>query len=264
MTLQKCFGLFWDLGEVQCNKCTIKKECLHKFATDTLLKLQQQNPGITEAGLSEKTRVSEFGIRHALHYRADIGFDPITTNTTETEFMATQTKKKATKKQPPKKRAAQSRSKATTKAAESNEVLNPPKTTSVQTASDVVDPKTGWFVNPVLEPGREKFWSYRHNLIRWQRERERSPAIAALKINQILETEWPRKSGLVHRVKVLKGRYLYQNRSYPTLYAVTKVIVGVKPRLKQSQIKGRPPGVRYIPDYSAPKFWRLGQYQWKK
>jgi len=104
-------------------------------------------------------------------------------------------------------------------------------------------------------------WKARYDEKRWRRERERSPEIAALTPGRLLRVshhdQW-------YECKVMKRGYVFQNRLYPTLYAVTKAAVGVREVPRQLKHGHRPEGVRYLSPYSAAKFWKLGRYENKR
>ena len=148
---------------------------------------------------------------------------------------------------------------------------------------EVVDRPTmaGAFVTPAKVPAKSKqrsaktvseragtrTWNPLYDQKRWERERERSPVLAQLRPGQVLTREWPPKSGTHVQVKVLKHRYQWQDREYPTLYSTVKAITGVKASPKQKKENGtRPKGNRSLAPWSAVKFFRdsliqLGCYQ---
>jgi hypothetical protein len=138
-------------------------------------------------------------------------------------------------------------------------------------ATPVVDPAIrawGQDVTPagsavvrVLRVGLE--WRPQYDEIRWRRERERTPAIAALTPGMVLITQY---KGKEYRCKVMKRGYVFRGQLHPTLYSVTKMAVGTReaPRQRHGKNKKRPEGIRNLVPYSAAKFWHLGQYEPKR
>lgn len=60
---------------------------------------------------------------------------------------------------------------------------------------------------------------------RWNRERLRSPEIAAIAVGAKLTREFNKR---VYEVECCDGYWLYDSREFPTLYAVTMEITGSK------------------------------------
>lgn len=89
---------------------------------------------------------------------------------------------------------------------------------------------------------------------RWQRERERTPEIAALKTGQVLTVPF---DGKEHQVTVLKEGYQYDGNRFPTLYSIVKEITGTVERQKQLIEGKRPQGTRQLCNWSAVRFFRL-------
>ncbi|OGO08172.1 MAG: hypothetical protein A2Y61_00375 [Chloroflexi bacterium RBG_13_60_13] len=116
---------------------------------------------------------------------------------------------------------------------------------------------------PAKEPGSPKRWSEEQNLARFHRERERNPLIRRLPVGYVLQRTWPYQDprGPIHRVIVGRRSYRYQDREYPTLYAVVQAIAGVKEYGKQMRIPGqedsRPEGKKLSTSWSVTKFFGL-------
>ncbi len=97
----------------------------------------------------------------------------------------------------------------------------------------------------VLDPwGKHTFQN------RFQRDMDR----LGLSPGQVLKTTHKKAE---YQCKVASGHYLYDGRQFPTLYAVTKEVVGTESRDKQLVEGKRPEGTREICNYSAGKFWGL-------
>lgn len=107
---------------------------------------------------------------------------------------------------------------------------------------------------PVMNQPTRK-WDAVHNKSRWERERERSPLIAALPLGMKLRRVWKGEETLT---EVKKGYYLHNGTRYPTLNSVMVSIMGLKPYPKQLLSDGtRPKGVRYMTAWSAPRWFGL-------
>jgi hypothetical protein len=84
---------------------------------------------------------------------------------------------------------------------------------------------------------------------RWNRERLRSPEIAAIAIGSHITREF---EGKVHQVTCCDGFWLYDGQEFPTLYAVTMAITGAK---EYDRADGKEK--RSMSNWSAARFFRL-------
>lgn len=84
---------------------------------------------------------------------------------------------------------------------------------------------------------------------RWEKERERTPAVMALKPGATFEREY---KGKLHKVTYQKGHVDYLGKKYPSLAAVMTEIVEVK-TFKRADGK-----TRTMTDWSVPRFFQLG------
>lgn len=100
----------------------------------------------------------------------------------------------------------------------------------------------------------QKHWGEKTFEDRHERERKRSALIRLLKPGMVLKTTYKKR---VCEVTVINGGYKVQGQVVPTLYMATLPFVGTEQRPRQAQEGKRPPGTRYVSDYSAAKFWRL-------
>jgi hypothetical protein len=85
----------------------------------------------------------------------------------------------------------------------------------------------------------------------WERERARSPAVAALALGQTLTKNY---RGLEVCVQYCEGWVEWSGQRWPTLSSVKDAVVGLKDYPAQH---GRP-GSRAMTDWSTSRFFRLG------
>jgi hypothetical protein len=96
-------------------------------------------------------------------------------------------------------------------------------------------------------------WGEHTHQARWVREREKSAMIRNLKVGSTLSRVY---KGQLVTVKVKDGYYLWDNRQFPTLYAVVKAVVGEGEYAKRADKDGnRPEGKRKLSTWSATKFF---------
>ena len=166
-------------------------------------------------------------------------------------------KKSADKKAPAKKAPAKkAASKKSTSKKAATPASHPSKAGSAKPARDPARSEDK-SVRLVSAPAGTREWGEKHNAARWRRERKH-PLISKLKPGMRLQREW---AGEIHRVMVKKGGYSYRGQDYPTLYAVTKSIVGTRECPKQLLGDGtRPKGKRELVAWSGLRFWRLQAY----
>jgi len=166
-------------------------------------------------------------------------------------------KKSADKKAPAKKAPAKKvASKKSTSKKAATPASHPSKAGSAKPARDPArsEDKSARLVSA---PAGTREWGEKHHDARWRRERKH-PLIAKLKPGMRLQREW---AGEIHRVMVKKGGYRYRGQDYPTLYSVTKAVVGTRPSPKQFLDDGtRPKGTRELVAWSGLRFWRLQVY----
>lgn len=177
------------------------------------------------------------------------------------------TKKKTTKAAAKPKPKAKPKSKAKPKTTAKTK----PKAAPKKKGATSRPPKAGVSAKPAKAPAKSKkgsatsasaqagdrTWSPEHDQVRFNRERKRSPVLAQLKPGQTLKREWPPKSGETVEVRVLKGRYKFQDQEFPTLYSAVKEIVGTIQCPKQLREDGtRPQGKRKLVNWSAAKFFK--------
>lgn len=84
---------------------------------------------------------------------------------------------------------------------------------------------------------------------RWQRERQRSPEIAAIAVGTKLVREFNNR---LYEVECCDGHWLYDSRQFPTLYAVTMEITGPK---EYDRADGKEK--RAMSNWSASRFFGL-------
>jgi hypothetical protein len=236
-----CFSLYWTNQEGEegdlCRECLFAKLCSDEFLKVTLPKAEKKlGLGATTAQLAAALNVTEPDVLFAQSERKARGIAAPKlkrrpTRAGSAKSAAGPAKSRAPKKAPPKAKAKQA-AKPKAKAPASKK-----KKPSVQTAAAPAS-KTG------------------EKLSRWERERNRSKAIAALTPGTVLKTTY---KGEEYQCKVLKGAYQYQGEEYPTLYAVTAAAIGTVARPKQVQGSHRPEGERHTCNYSAAKFWKLNK-----
>lgn len=328
MDIPQCYGEYWEgLEGSACMACHIKGDCLARFATGKLVKVQQQlGEKATPKAIAEATGIAEAAIVLALQFQKNVGLNkssapkeaeapappmqepepmmpppqdaPVVTeppppppiseeepgepegssvdgeeaiqkegteNVKKPKKASKKPAKKAvakpkkTAKKPAKKTAKKSAKKPAKKPAKKKTAAkNPPMAgTSAKPVTVPAKPKKGKSATSASEQAGDRTWSPEHDQSRWERERERSPVLAKLKPGQKLRREWPLKSGEQVEVKVLKGRYRFQGKDYPTLYSVVKEITGTKLHQKQLRPDGsRPEGKRKLSAWSATKFFR--------
>ena len=284
-----------------CVGCFVKDDCLAKFVTGTLVRYQQKlGAKATPEALAEESGVKVEAIRVVLQFQANIGMGqagkaeaedevsdvampppapplsedqkvippPIEGGISKDKAPAKKAtskklpvekadKKSADKKAPAKKAPAK---KAASKKAPAKKAAtpasHPSKAGSAKPARDParLEDKS---VRLVSAPAGTREWSEKHHDARWRRERKH-PLIAKLKPGMRLQREW---AGEIHRVMVKKGGYRYRGQDYPTLYSVTKAVVGTRPSPKQFLDDGtRPKGTRELVAWSGLRFWRLQVY----
>lgn len=85
---------------------------------------------------------------------------------------------------------------------------------------------------------------------RFERERRRSPKVAALRPGQRLKREY---KGETHVVTVAKSHYTYRGEQYATLYSIVMAITGAHEYARQ----GGQGGTRVMSNWSVPKFFQL-------
>lgn len=88
---------------------------------------------------------------------------------------------------------------------------------------------------------------------RFQKERSRSPLLAALKPGNKLKETY---KGQEVEVVVKSDHYQYDGKQWPTLYSVVKEVTGTVERQKQLVEGKRPPGSRQLCNWSAVRFFR--------
>lgn len=232
-----CQGIFWEgIEGSDCTKidpksgksCSAVDECLAEFATKTLANIQAElGVAATPEKLAEVTCVDVKAIHLALAFQKNIGVGPTAEPLAEPA------------EPPPSEELPQVEAPGPQAEAPSEAVESP-----VQPA----DPP---------KKQRSKTWDPKHDAVRWERERKRSKLIAKLAPNTLLRRRY---KGEVYEVRVLASGYLYQDRKYPTLYAVVKEITGTIqcPRMKGKD-GTRKPGTRSLSNWSAARFFKLAE-----
>ena len=294
MSKSKCFGLYWE-GIESCpdcyEKCDSPKECLAKFATETLPKFQRNlKEAATIHNLAAVTGVKAEAILLAIDYqqqttKSESAGDP-KVPVDDKEECEVPRKKPPKKKAAPKKKETATKKKVApaTKTAQPKDTKKkppmkaaprkkaPPKSKG---ATPVNPPKAGAALHVAVPANRQggkpanrakgragskkpKPWSKEHNLARFKRERIRNPLVRALPEGYALEKEYPYKSKKIHRVIVHKDRYTYRSKDYPTLAAVIPAIAGMQAYPKQARRDGsRPEGTKQSVAWSVTKFFSL-------
>jgi len=87
-------------------------------------------------------------------------------------------------------------------------------------------------------------------LSRFERERARSPKVAALETGTVLEREF---GGKLWKVTVLTNGYKLDGKKFETLYSTVVHIAGTQEYDRQGDNSGK----RAMANWSSPKFWRL-------
>ncbi len=180
---------------------------------------------------------------------------------TEEQAVANPKVAKAKRSSKKKKAAAPGAKKKTKRKASSTKaVQNPPKAESAKRARDSASPKGTGKKKKSAPPARAQQAGGKDWMARWRRERKRSPQIGKLTPGCVVRGEYPQYSGTFHEVKVLKGKYQYQEKDYPTLYSVVIAITGTVARPQQLEMAGdqksRPKGTRPVSNWSAVKFFQ--------
>lgn len=89
------------------------------------------------------------------------------------------------------------------------------------------------------------------NVRRRERERARVPGLAELPEGTVLRRRY---DGQERRVRVVAGGYKFEQTTYPTLYAATMAITGVR-AFARRDAEAKVPH-RYMSSYSAGRFWK--------
>ncbi len=277
-----CFGLLWqgDYDEEYCKGCAVKNECLHVFALEQLPRVRSElGPKATLKIIAEHTKVMPEAIVDAVAYRRahltkphdtsdiskafDVGDEEsvplspdsdLAANHIDVEFNLVNN---AEEKPVAKKKKAPAKKKAKRKA-KSRSVDRPRRAGPAQRASGPVMTKLSSTSVKRATALALQTRNWGDDKKRWQRERDRTPAIAALTRGSTLTREY---KGETFKVKVLASSYKILNSSeeHPTLYSVTKAITGLYERQSQRKTTGeeksRPNGQRKLTNWSATKFW---------
>lgn len=169
------------------------------------------------------------------------------------------TKKKAAakKKAPAKKKAA---AKKTTKKAPAKKKAAPKKAAKKATAKKAAKKTAKKAAPKKAAPKKAKAKKSKpkksgETMTRFERERARSPKVAALKAGQKLTREY---DGKTYTVEVKKDHYVLKGlkggaQKHETLYATVVAIAGTKDYDRQ----GGGSGTRAMSNWSSPKFWKL-------
>lgn len=272
----ECFGIFWEAvdgacdlcggsgkgdgdavcqecrgtGRRGCLRCSFKHHCLDRFAETTLAKAQEVlGSSATPESLGEITQICPEAVLVAMAHqntkrevkRAPASDPPV-------QKPAADPKQK---KKPPKKKEAA--------AVKPPKKKRPPKAgPSVKRAAVPAKKKVA---KKRAKPAKARAGARRNQSRdnmeeRWQRERERSSAIAALPIGLRLKRPY---NGAWYQCRVKQGYYLFEGKKYATLYMVTKEITGTRkaPKQRNTETGERAEGTRQLCNWSAAKFWRL-------
>lgn len=264
-----CFGILWqgDHDEEYCRGCAIKGKCLDLFATEHIPRVREVlGPQATLKVIAERTKVMPEAILEALKYakvQREASGDAKAVTPEDVTIEATEkieNIKKETKAMSRKKKKAGAKKKATKRKAKPRRVDRPRKAGPVQRASGPVMAKLSLASVKHATALASQTRNWGDNEKRWQRERDRVPAIAALIQGSVIRREY---KGKIFEVKVLDGRYkiIQTGEEYPTLYAVTKAITGLHARQSQRKKPGneesRPEGHRKLSNWSATKFFAI-------
>jgi len=269
-----CYGEYWEgVPGSECfadGTCKEIDGCLASFATGKLVEYQKTlGPKATAQKLSEAAQVKPEAILLAINYQKEQGFDPFdvpppakdekvvdppSPDAANKEPAKKEPAKK--KKRPPAKKKAASKKKA--------EIANPKMTAPAKAAKEPVKAveKKGQTSAGVVKAQGSKDWGDQHDKNRWERERKRSPLIAQLTPGMKLTRDWKGEDIVVI---VRKGYYQFQEKKYPTLYSITKLVTGTHEAQCQKRADGsRPDGTRHLTNWSAAKFFRLAWLFQKK
>ena len=107
-----------------------------------------------------------------------------------------------------------------------------------------------------MPAGLSREWGDALDASRWDRERERCPELGRLMPGMKLSRVWKEQ---LYEVVVRKGAYQWEGSLYPTLYEITKRIVGLRYVPRQMRGGVRPPGLKKTPPWSALRFWKIPQ-----
>ncbi len=249
--------LWEAVGDSPCVKCTVKTSCLKQFASVRIPMLLEElggSPTLEElskaAGAAEEDGIPlrpeamlvALDFSKALREHDDLpsgnvaeAWDAGETTEQESEQPAepeprrkkkppTQEepvaakKAKAKKKAPVKKKASSKAKKKTKKTSSKRKPVEnplkagPAKRAKVSASSKGMGKKKSAPAAQAQQSDGQKDW-----MARWLRERKRSPQIGRLTPGCVVRREYPQRSGVIHDVKVLKGKYEDQSKHYPTL-----------------------------------------------
>ena len=198
-----CFGVWWEAipgpaGD-NCRSCTIKGDCLARFATITLPAARNRlGPMGTLPALAQKLVVDEQAVLVAMAY-------PET-------YRPRQQPVQPVQPEPASKHAE----KTTTKTTTCRDGARLGKKRPTRTTRSAVGAR--------CRPAKKKWTWGRHTFeARRARERQRHPEIARLTSGTRLKKT---HKGILHRATVKKAGYEYQGELYPTLHMLTERIAG--------------------------------------
>lgn len=178
---------------------------------------------------------------HVVHTDEGTEHTPQEDGAEETEMVAAVAPRQPKKKAPPKKKAAPAKKAAAKKKAPAKKAA--PKKAAAKKAAPkkkAATKKAPAKKAPAKKKkavAKKKTAKAADKVSRFERERKKSPKVAALLAGSILEREF---DGKVHKVVVMNDHYKYMRRRYETLYSVVQAITG-----------------KAEANWSAPKFFKL-------
>lgn len=261
-TRPECFGVLWDPpADESCRDCGAEAHCAAHFAVTLGGLVKARGGQFDEAALANEVDVSEEAVRVAWRRFTGVPAPKPQLSTREEASSKSPSKSKPPAKPLPKSKAKPKRK--TKRKAKARPKAKPLRIDAKIVDVPLPDLSGGVSVRPGrkgsaveierlkdLPPGTPK--GDRGKLMeRWKRERERSAVIAEqVTPGTILRRDY---KGVRHEVVCRLGYYQYHGREYPTLYAVTRAIVGTK-EYSRGDRKGQ---TRKSPTWSATRFWKL-------